>query len=63
MAEWKRRREAAAHIRTTSPTLAYWATLGIGPPFRKVGKHCLYNTDDLDAWVEAQPQGGEVKAG
>jgi hypothetical protein len=52
-----RRTEAAKHIREKwgypcSPrTLAKYAVVGGGPPFRKAGRYPLYHPDDLDRWV------------
>jgi hypothetical protein len=36
----------------------YWQKrrmLGDGPPFRKVGRLCLYNLQDVDDWLNRQP--------
>jgi len=52
-----RRAEAAQHIYDKwgypcSPrTLAKYAVIGGGPPFRKAGRYPLYHPDDLDGWV------------
>jgi hypothetical protein len=52
-----RRIEAARHIRENwgypcSPkTLAKYAVIGGGPPFRKAGRYPLYDPHDLDAWI------------
>jgi len=52
-----RRLEAAKHVTETSgmplspKTLAKYAVVGGGPPFRKVGRIPLYDPTDLDAWV------------
>jgi len=52
-----RRSEAAKHVTETSgmplspKTLAKYAVVGGGPPFRKVGRIPLYDPPDLDAWV------------
>jgi hypothetical protein len=51
-----RRAEAAEHIHEKwgypcSPrTLAKYAVIGGGPPFRKAGRYPLYDARDLDAW-------------
>ena len=54
-----RRAEAARYIRETHgipctpATLAKYACLGGGPPFRKAGKKFpVYTRDDLDAWAK-----------
>jgi hypothetical protein len=55
-----RRADAARYVREThgipcSPaTLAKYATIGGGPPFRKAGKFPIYSRDDLDAWAKAR---------
>src|SRR5215475_963837 len=52
-----RRAEAAEHIQQKwgypcSPrTLAKYAVIGGGPPFRKAGRYPLYHPEDLDGWV------------
>jgi hypothetical protein len=52
-----RRAEAAEHIQQKwgypcSPrTLAKYAVIGGGPPFRKAGRYPLYHPNDLDGWV------------
>jgi hypothetical protein len=52
-----RRAEAAHYIREKhaipcSPaTLAKYACIGGGPPFRKAGKFPIYSREDLDAWA------------
>jgi hypothetical protein len=52
-----RRAEAAKHIREKwgypcSPrTLAKYAVVGGGPPFRKAGRYPLYHPEELDRWV------------
>ena len=52
-----RRDEAAQHIHNRwgypcSPrTLAKYAVIGGGPPFRKAGRYPLYHPGDLDRWI------------
>ena len=52
-----RRAEAARYIREAHgipcapATLAKYACLGGGPPFRKAGKFPIYVRDDLDTWA------------
>ena len=54
-----RRDEASAYLRDThgvqrAPgTLAKYAVVGGGPPFRKAGRTPLYTPNDLDAWVDS----------
>jgi hypothetical protein len=55
-----RRAEAAEHIQgkwgyPCSPrTLAKYAVIGGGPPFRKAGRYPLYHPDDLDSWISGK---------
>jgi hypothetical protein len=55
-----RRAEAAEHIGgkwgyPCSPkTLAKYAVVGGGPPFRKAGRYPLYHPDDLDDWINGK---------
>jgi hypothetical protein len=55
-----RRAEAAEHIKQKwgypcSPrTLAKYAVIGGGPPFRKAGRYPLYHPDDLDGWISGK---------
>jgi len=52
-----RRAEAARYIRENHgipcapATLAKYACIGGGPPFRKAGKFPIYSRADLDAWA------------
>jgi hypothetical protein len=52
-----RRADAARYIREAHgipcapTTLAKYAVLGGGPPFRKAGKFPIYSRADLDAWA------------
>ena len=52
-----RRAEAAEHIQQkwcypcSTRTLAKYAVIGGGPPFRKAGRYPLYHPDDLDGWI------------
>jgi hypothetical protein len=62
-----RRADAARYIREaraipcTPATLAKYACIGGGPPFRKAGKFPIYSRDDLDAWAN-QRLGGIVRS-
>ena len=55
-----RRAEAAQHIHDKwgypcSPrTLAKYAVIGGGPPFRKAGRYPLYDPENLDRWISAK---------
>lgn len=55
-----RRKEAAnylgAHwgIPISCQTLAKYAVIGGGPPYRKAGRFPLYELEDLDHWAQAR---------
>jgi hypothetical protein len=55
-----RRKEAAAYVTNVSgancapATLAKLAVTGGGPLFRKIGRCPIYDTDDLDDWIESR---------
>ena len=46
--------EAADLLRTPIATLRYWRHLGTGPRSFRLGRHVLYRTGDLHAWIRAQ---------
>lgn len=52
-------REVAEKARVAERTLDQWAYRGSGPPFLKIGRHRRYPADALEAWIAAQPKGGE----
>jgi len=55
-----RRTEAAKYVEEQwglpckPPTLAKYAVVGGGPPFRKASRFPLYHPDDLDRWVSGK---------
>jgi excisionase family DNA binding protein len=44
--------EAADYLRLSKATLDQWRTAGKGPRYIKAGKRILYDTRDLDAWLD-----------
>lgn len=46
--------EAAELLRMPVKTLHEWRSKGVGPKARRVGKHLLYDQDEVIAWVESQ---------
>lgn len=46
--------QAAHYLVCSQRTLERMRTLGIGPVYRKHGRHVRYVIDDLDAWSAAQ---------
>jgi predicted DNA-binding transcriptional regulator AlpA len=55
---WLTRKEAAAHMRLSTATLANWASLDYGPAYVRIGKgRVLYKMSDIEAWLESQADG------
>lgn len=51
---WMRPKEAEAHSKIASSTLAKMRLTGNGPPFTKLGSIVLYNRELLDEWLLAR---------
>ncbi|MFC9352811.1 helix-turn-helix transcriptional regulator [Arthrobacter sp. NPDC057013] len=52
---WLTRKEAAAHMRLSSATLANWASLDCGPAYVRIGQgRVLYRLSDVDTWMDNQ---------
>lgn len=51
--------EVARYLRLNSRTLGNWAYQGKGPRFVKIGGVRRYAWSDVQAWVEAQKEGGK----
>jgi predicted DNA-binding transcriptional regulator AlpA len=50
-------REAADYLRLAKGTLDQWRTAGTGPRFIRLSvRKILYDTVDLDAWINARKQ-------
>jgi predicted DNA-binding transcriptional regulator AlpA len=43
--------QAAEYVGLSPRTLEKARLTGDGPPFRKIGRAVIYDTDDLDAWL------------
>ena len=54
--------EVAGYLEIPEHTLAQWRRRGIGPQFRRVGRHVRYRWSDVDLWIDAQPGGGDNAA-
>jgi predicted DNA-binding transcriptional regulator AlpA len=39
-----------------------WRLLRQGPKFLKIGSSVRYRPEDIDAWLDSRPTGGEPKA-
>lgn len=46
--------EAANLLRTPQATLRYWRHLGSGPRSFKIGRHVVYNKDEVFQWLREQ---------
>ena len=53
-----RRRNAAAYLGISEATLRAWVTRGRGPKVTRLGRMCVYDISDLEAWVTEQQQRG-----
>ena len=59
------RAEAAKYLGVSVPTLARWASNGLGPAYYVLGNKARYRSADLDSYVEScrrapkQPQAPE----
>jgi hypothetical protein len=54
--------QTAEYLRTTEKTLAQWRWLRKGPPWAKVCGLVRYRPAAVDAWLDAQSQGGGTAA-
>jgi len=53
--------DAATYVGTAQSTLEKLRSLGRGPTYIKLGRAVIYDTQDLDAWLETHrrvPNGG-----
>jgi integrase len=48
---------AAARSGLTIGTLATYRSMGVGPPYRKVGRRVVYDPAELDAWIAGAREG------
>lgn len=44
--------EVAARTRAPVETVRYWRTVGKGPRSFKLGRRVLYDSADVEAWIE-----------
>lgn len=48
-------REAAEYLGgVPEATMRYWRTTGMGPRSYRLGRRCVYDVADLEAWITAQ---------
>jgi hypothetical protein len=52
-------RQVAAQLHVKPGTLRKWRLLGRGPEFVRVGRSVRYRVDDVEAWLDSRPRGGE----
>ena len=52
--------ETAEYLRVAEHTLENWRYRRTGPRFLKAGGRVLYRRSDLDAWLDANAQGGDA---
>lgn len=52
--EWLDTAGAAAYLSLSEKTLAEYRQKGTGPRYSKIGKHCRYNTTDLDTFARSK---------
>jgi hypothetical protein len=53
-------RELARHTPITRKTWQAWRLSGKGPPYRKVGRRCIYRWSEVAGWLDGRTVG--VKA-
>jgi predicted DNA-binding transcriptional regulator AlpA len=55
--------QVAQRLGVSIATVRRWRSLSTGPRFRKIGASSVrYASDDLKAWIESRPSGGETGA-
>lgn len=53
--------QAATYLTVTEEGLKLWRREHRGPAFKRIGNKCVYEVKALDAWLDAQPEGGHVQ--
>lgn len=61
-ARWLDTRAAAALVGHTVGTLQTYRWMGVGPPFRKIGRRVVYDAGELEVWRSANGPIGEGDA-
>jgi hypothetical protein len=51
--------DVSKQLRVSLGSLRRWRMIRQGPPFLKVGPLVRYRSEDVEAWLSAQPTGGE----
>ena len=52
--------QVAERLSVSRACLRKWRIQNRGPAFRKLGSLVRYRLDDVEAWLETCPQGGET---
>lgn len=52
--------EVAERLGISVATVRRWRLLRQGPKYRKVGAAVRYRTEDVEAWLESRPVGGDT---
>ena len=55
--------EAAQYLGISPNTLPKWRVFGGGPVYRKLGRRVVYDTRDLDKWLDAHRRSSTSDAG
>jgi hypothetical protein len=48
------RSDVSEYTRTPVGTLNYWASIGEGPEYMRVGRKTLYRKSKVDQWLDAK---------
>jgi predicted DNA-binding transcriptional regulator AlpA len=56
-------REVASHLGVSLAACRRWRVERRGPPFTKVSTLVRYSSRELEAWIAAQPKGGQPLKG
>ncbi len=52
-------REVAERLAVSVATVRRWRLFGRGPKYSKIGSAVRYRPEDVSAWLESRPTGGE----
>jgi excisionase family DNA binding protein len=50
--EWYTTKELALYLRIAYTTLEKWRSMGIGPPFHRIGRAIRYLLSEVIAWMK-----------
>lgn len=49
--------DLASYLQIPVATIYRWNSRGAGPAYRKVGKYVRYRPEDVERWLQSQPDG------